>query len=191
MVLNLLNNLNLLWLLILFIGGCNETPGLNITETENNRAGRVEYLSGSLLILKQNGTIPVKTGDEVRLGNHFQAKEKNAAKILTEGNWWIALEGEGEYIFQDAKTNKLKSKHSATWEVRFGNLRAKPKDFDPTEHYLKIKTPRAMISLKNGELGVSVNRDGTGQAWLYRGDATITWENGDTKSLQNQQMSHL
>jgi hypothetical protein len=178
---------------LIAFAGCTDisVPNLDLTEIENNRAGKVEFLAGSIQVLRPSGKISLKLGDEVRLGNHFQVKEKSAAKILTEGNWWIALEGEGEYIFGDAKTNKQKSKHSAAWEIRFGNLRAKPKDFDPTEHYLKIKTPRAMISLKNGELGISVNRDGSGQAWLYRGDAQVTWENGDSKRLKNQQMSHL
>ena len=192
-------SLLLSWILtVSSIIGCVQTPRLTVPDVETQSqmkviAGKVEYVSGSVMGGQAKELHPLKTDSEVYLGWIFQVKEKSAAKILTTGNWWVVLEGEGEFSFDDAKTNSQKTKHLGVWSIQRGSLRIKPKDFDPGEHYFKIKTPLAEITLQKGEMGISLEKggQGRGQIWLYRGNAEIVWKNGSSKKLQGQEMSYL
>lgn len=137
------------------------------------------------------GWVPAKEGEPFLLGTVFHARGQSGLQLLTTGNWIIALDGEGEFIFEDAKRNAGGTVHTAFWMIRKGAFRAKPHDYDPSDHWLQIRTPVAKVIVHKGEIGLRITDGGGGQIWLVSGKATIFWNDGRRKELKLRGMDYI
>jgi hypothetical protein len=144
------------------------------------------------------GWAPVAANATFFLGTLFHLRPGATVQINTAGTWMIALDGEGEFIFEDARTREDKSVHTINWIMKKGQFRAKPFTYDKTEHWLQIRTPNSRVLLQQGELGLRV--DGLvnappdkpkGQVWLVSGKATVYWNDGKQKELPLRQFEYL
>ena len=160
-------------------------PELPVLQFEDvgmqKNAGRVSKANGSTL----------KVGQSVPLGTEFKLAEQSSVQIVTEGNWIVEMDGQGEFSFENALTNADRTIHTAYWFVRKGELKIRPKEYDPAEHYMQIRTPIARVFLHRGEAGMKVTEGGGGQIWIYSGTATIVWDDGRRKEIHSRGMEYI
>jgi hypothetical protein len=152
--------------------------------TADGSVGRIERMTGggamkpgtqaSEKALAPNVAFPV--------GAEFRIKTGGTAEIMTYGNWQIVLD-EGEFAIEDARRAADQKAHSQVWTVRRGMIRAKPHDFDPADHWLEIRTPKARIYVHQGEIGARISEGGAGTVWLVKGQAEVVWEDGRRRKL--------
>lgn len=144
-------------------------------------AGKVSKASG----------VSQHEGETVSLGEQFSLPDQAAVQVVTAGNWIVEMGGEGEFSFENALTNADRTVHEAFWFVKRGELKMRPKEYDPAEHYLQIRTPIARVFLLKGEAGMKVTEGGGGQIWVYSGTATIVWNDGRRKEVHSRGMEYI
>lgn len=189
------------------------SPSLPIQDlNQNKQAGMVDRAVGEVYLRplqaddqdlrklssvpKRNGTLSdswqeVLPGDVFPLKTLFRLHSSGSVQATTHGSWIVALEGEGEFAIEEARTNPARTTHATSWFLKRGNFRAKPQDYDPSEHWLQLRTPSARIIVQKGEIGVNVREDGTGQVWLLSGRAMVEWNDGRRKRLKVKGMDYL
>jgi hypothetical protein len=185
-----------------------DLPELSVPDIsrENREAGHAEHVTGSAAF---RGAVPAdvsgpastsaaapglsaeKDGASFFLGTFFQVAPKSFLQLLTTGNWIVGLDGDGEFVLEDARTNPEGTIHTAYWFVRRGTFRAKPHDYDPSDHRLEVRTPIARVYVGKAEIGMRVSEGGGGQIWLVSGKATIVWNDGRRKELTQKGMDYL
>lgn len=153
-------------------------------------AAKVESVQGNVFTKVNGATTQVRAGTQVSLGSTFQVDKGALVQLLTEGNWIVALE-DGEFAFEDARTDAARSVRSGTWIVSKGRFRAKPHDYAPGNFRLEVRTPAAKLIVGKGEIGLSLPESGRGQVWLMSGEARIVWSDGRTKALNPKGMEYL
>jgi hypothetical protein len=212
-----------LWIALIYVGfdyfdKKDQLPPAPLPDLSDQRqAGTVTRVSGSVftrMVLPedfQNMAISPKPkpGDPAWrnatqnasfvIGTLFRASAGGKLQVSTSGTWIVGLDGEGEFIFEDARTNEDRSLHTITWILKKGLLRAKPHTYDLTDHWLEVKTPLARVLVEKGELGIrlpdfqkSPAPDAPrGQVWLMSGKATVYWNDGRKKELPLKGMEYL
>jgi len=187
-------------------------PDLPIPDLNQSRnAGNCDRLTGSVFVRPMNSedsrnpkisaapdlTAPgnewaaLAQGAPFNIGTLFHLRPQSTLQLVTSGNWVIALSGEGEFIFEDARTNEGGKIHTNFWNLKKGVFRAKPHDYDTTDHWLQITTPVAKVFVHKGEIGLRVAEGGGGQIWLLSGVANVHWNDGRKKSLTLKGMEYL
>lgn len=122
----------------------------------------------------------------------FYLPEKSSLKMMTTGSWTILLDGEGMFVFEDARKNAQGTKRAVSWYVKKGSFRAKPLTVDGALHWLVLRTPHARLLVKQGEVGVRVNDDGGGQAWLMEGEKAVLYRStGERVELEPKGVASL
>lgn len=139
-------------------------------------------------------TVPstgVRDGMEFKAESVFRVQAQSQVQLSTAGNWIVVLDGDGEFTLDEAWTNESRNVHSIAWTVKKGTFRAKPHDYDPSDHWLEVRTDKARIVVHQGELGVIVPEGGGGRFWLVSGRATVYWKDGRQKVLETKGMGYL
>lgn len=186
-----------------------QLPYLTRYEVDSSyQAGKIDRLVGNVSlsflmphpgVLDENEvpetprTLPTlaQEGASFPLGTAFRVPGGASVHVITEGNWVVGMEGDGEFSFEDAKRDENHRLHSVAWTVSRGTLRARPQDYDPSDLRIQIGTPTARIVVRKGEVGVRIDRGGHGQVWLFSGSATIVWNDGKRGEINHQGMRYL
>jgi hypothetical protein len=130
------------------------------------------------------GCGPVASGTSLRLGTLLLAPAQSGIEFSAQGNWYMALDGEGGIVLQDARRNASGSERVASVFVQRGMFRAKSGDGDGARgHYLEVTTAAAHVRVFAGELGMEVAPGGHGRMWLMSGRAVAYWKDGRSKEL--------
>ena len=181
-------------------------PETNIPDLDANKsAGHVDRLQGVAYIrnsvpedlqnhllsavpensdvAKKSGWVAANQDDKYYLGSLFRLAQGSSLQVLTAGNWLLVLDGDGEFIFEDARTDQEHFSHRATWLVKKGIFRAKPYDYEHGPHELEVVTPTARVLVHSGEIGLKTGEDGKGDVWLMAGKAEVVWNDGKHKEL--------
>lgn len=130
-------------------------------------------------------------GSTFLIGTLFNVGPQGVARLSTAGKWMVSLEGEGEFVFEDARRSDDSKVATDYWFVKKGTFRAKPHEFDRNDHWMQIRTAVATIYLHNGEIGMRINEGGTGQVWLTAGKATVIRADGTKRELPLKGMDYL
>lgn len=121
----------------------------------------------------------------------FHLKPNSSMRVMTAGNWLVAMDGEGEFIFEDGKVDAEKKAHSTIWTVKKGTFRAKPHDYDPSTHWIEVKTAAATVYCQQSEFGLRISEGGKGQVWLISGKIIVLWKDGRRKEITQKGMDYL
>lgn len=161
-------------------------PAVATDESENPMS--VTYEGGK----PPSGCVPVVGGTPIKLGSLLLAPAHSGVEFSGQGNWYMALDGEGGIVFQDARRNSAGTERVASIFVQRGVFRAKAGDGDAARgYYLEVVTAAARLRVFAGEVGVEVAPGGRGRAWLMSGRAVVTWKDGRTKELGLRGMENL
>lgn len=133
----------------------------------------------------------MKEGTQFLLGTLFQTVAGSAISMLTAGNYYVMLQGDGQFVFEDARINDDRNAHTAYWFVKKGTFRAKPYEYDPNSHYMEVRTASASIFLEQAEIGMNVYEGGSAQVWLVSGKGHVVWNDGRRKELPLKGMDYL
>jgi len=122
--------------------------------------------------------------------------EKHSLQLVTAGNWIVLMDGEGEFLFEDARVGRQQGEkgvdvQTGVWRVRRGLLRVKPHDYDPAEHWLEVRAPMATVTVIKGEIGLRVFGPDKGQVWLMSGRAIVEPVRGDRHELKLRAMEYI
>lgn len=143
-------------------------------------------------VAKQAGWLSVTKDSAFFLETLFYLPEKSSLKMMTTGNWTILLDGEGMFVFEDARKNAQGTKRAVSWYVKKGSFRAKPSAVDGALHWLVLRTPSARLLVKQGEVGVRVDDNGGGQAWLIEGEKAVLYKStGERVELEPKGVASL
>ena len=197
----------IVWLLFQF-SHRDEPPFLSFSDVDSTgRAGSSELQSGTAYFriaeaddyeaevitpafsYRSTDWMPFKKGNALLLGSLLYLDKKVYVQFITAGSWLIALDGEGDYIFEDAKRDQEGKKHTIFWNMKRGMFRAKVHDYDPTDHWLQLRTPFAYIFLRQGEMGLRIDNvkpppgKRRGVLWHVKGRTIIKWNDGRRKVI--------
>lgn len=130
------------------------------------------------------GCQALASGQSLRLGTLIGAAAQSGLEFSAQGHWYMALDGEGGIILQDARRNPEGTERMAQVFVQKGMFRAKSGDGDAAKgHYLDVTTSAARVRVFAGEIGIEVGQGGRGRMWLVSGRAVATWKDGRRKEL--------
>jgi hypothetical protein len=173
-----------------FAATCDNLTGVAFTRTvtpEDLRASAISPAPAE----GAPGWTPVKIGTRFHLGSLFHVRPQGHLQMNTVGNWIVALDGEGEFILEEARTDEKRTVHTNVWNVKKGTFRAKPHDYDKGDHWLQVTVPIARVFVHKGEIGLRVSEGAGGQIWLVSGKATVVWNDGRRKELPLRGMEYL
>jgi|GEM_PF-6086104 len=126
------------------------------------------------------------------VGTLFHARPGAHLEVMTSGNYLTGVDGEGEFILEDARHSEDGVVRTITWLVKKGMLRIKPHDSDKSDHWTVVKTQTCRVIVRQGELGIRVNEGGVaGQVWLMSGQARVFWKDGREQELKVREMIRL
>jgi hypothetical protein len=170
----------------------NDLPALSVAECgAEGEAGHVDRLTGSMKIAETKASVDAKKGKTFPVASRFQLPAGSSAELFTEGNWKVELEGEGSFRIDDARTDSTRTRHTSSWFVEKGTFLAHPREFDPSEHWMEIRTPIARVLVRNAELGMKISQGGGGQVWIQSGNGVVLWNDGRKKELKVKGMEFI
>ena len=193
-------------------GGSLSSPEFSSKDIKaNGDAGKIERVSGQAWgravhasDLPANATLQLTPGTSAvpelkpltesamfPLPFFFHVAKGSFLQIVTEGNWIIGMDGEGDFLLEDALTNADRTVHQGVWFVKSGTFRAKPHDYDPSVHTLIIQTAAGKVFADRAEIGMRISEGGRGQVWLMSGKGKIEWNDGKTQELVLKGMVYL
>jgi hypothetical protein len=179
----------------LFLRTRSEIPSLSQADSGPDGEGaKVDIAQGPIAWRARGAQAQnaIKPGDRFAVGAQFSLKNGSTLQVMTVGNWLLVLDGEGEFVFDDARRDPDRKAHTGIWTMTKGTIRAKPHDYDPADHWLEIRTPKAKIYVHQGEVGARISEGGSGSVWLVKGQAEVVWEDGRRKKLEpNNTMEYL
>lgn len=130
------------------------------------------------------GCESIAPGAPLRLGTVIGAAAQSGLEFSAQGHWYMALDGDGAVVLQDARRNPEGTERVAMIFVQKGMFRAKSGDGDAAKgHFLDISTAAARVRVFAGEIGMEVGQGGRGRMWLVSGRAVATWKDGRRKEL--------
>jgi hypothetical protein len=122
-------------------------------------------------------------GARLRLGSYLQAEAQSGVELSTAGHWYMALDGLGAMILEDARRNEQGTQHVLSVYLQKGTFRAKSANDNFKGYYLDISTEAATIHVFEGEIGIEVQKSGKGRMWLVSGRAVAQWKDGRSEEL--------
>ncbi len=118
-------------------------------------------------------------------GTYFEVSAGAALQMSTNGNFIVAIDGPGSFVFENARRDSDSGRRTLTLRLKHGTLRAKRHDQDSAEHWLELYTPRGRLILQQGEIGIEVNQEGLGRFWIVSG--TVVFRGADGTRRENLQ----
>jgi len=138
------------------------------------------------------GWLALSTGSEVLIGAVVRLEKDAMVQMTLAGGWTVGLNGPGEYLFEDARRDEKRTKHSMLWTVRHGRFRAKLNERARARYWLRTRTAVADVFVHQGEVGMSIPPDGRGgQIWRVSGRVYIGWFDGRTRHLSKGGLNYL
>lgn len=126
----------------------------------------------------------VKVKDSIFTGSEFTTKKPSQVLLKTTGDFFVSVEGDGIFGFEDARTNADRNQRSTVWNVRQGTFRIKSFERDgATQYWIEVRVPAGVVRVKNGELGMNLGADGHGTIWLTRGEGEFRDAAGNARLL--------
>lgn len=122
-------------------------------------------------------------GTSIRLGTLLHLGAQSGLEMMSSGRWYMAFEGEGSMVFQDARRNAEGTEHTLSIYVQQGTFRVKAADDNYKGYFLEITTAAAKVHVYEGEFGMQVGPEGKGRMWLMRGKAVALWNDGRRREL--------
>ncbi len=133
----------------------------------------------------------LKPGGTYFLGSLFRLAQGGQAQLLTHGGWIVAMDGDGEFILEDARRDMDGRRRSMVWTVKRGMFRAKTSQYEGSTQWLEVRTPVGRLILEEGEIGIGVKEGGHGQFWIVTGKIDVLWKDGRRKQLTEKGMDYL
>lgn len=122
--------------------------------------------------------------DPVFIGSEFTTQKNTQVWLKTIGDFFVSIEGDGIFGFEDARTNADRNQRTTVWNVRQGTFRIKSFERDgTTQYWMEIRVPSGVLRVKNGEVGMNLGADGHGTVWLTRGEAEFRDAAGSSRLL--------
>ena len=156
------------------------------------RAHKIEGAPGSGRALESGeGWVELAEGTPVELGSVVATDDKGEVKIETEGGWTLLISGGPVYLLDARKGDESVKERYLKVYVEQGSLRAKAHDYHPDEQTLEVRSPRATVRLREGQIGFRVVEGGAGQSWLVSGEATLEREGAEGVRMEPKKVEEL
>lgn len=132
---------------------------------------------------KKPDPVLLKKGALVFLNNFFQVPVGSLLQMMLRGSWLVVLDGNGEFVLEDARGSQDGKTKIVFWKLLQGQLRAVPYTALGGNQWMVVRTPHVKLIAHQAEFGVAVDRNGKGSAFVMSGKVTALWDDGRRKVL--------
>lgn len=156
----------------------------------------VNSVNGSpkLQSVAQKAEEKIQEGSVLRLGDRIELENDSNLRLNSASGWEVALDGDGEFVLEDARRKDDLSVRTLLWFINQGAFRARympEKSPQTKEAWLQLRFPGGRIVTQGGEILVRIPRAGGGRLRVVQGAVEVFWDDGRRAEVEANEMEYL